>query len=78
MPSAERSFLQAVEADKEYALAYYCAAITAARLNDERALGKYLKEAVIRDEALKARARKDLEFAPFRSTEAFKSAINAE
>ncbi len=74
-PSAERVFLKAIEADEENAYAYYALAIAAARLEDERRLEKYLKEAVSRNELLRERARTDLEFAPFRMTDAFKSAF---
>ncbi|MFT6962656.1 MAG: tetratricopeptide (TPR) repeat protein [Flammeovirgaceae bacterium] len=77
-PSAERVFLKAIKADKENSYAYYALAISAARLEDERLLEKYLKEAVSRNKLLRKRARTDLEFAPFRMSDAFKSAFEEE
>ncbi len=74
-PSAERVFLKAIKADKENAYAYYALAISAARLEDQRLLERYLKEAVSRNEMLRKRARTDLEFAPFRMSDAFKNAF---
>ena len=74
-PSAERAFINAIKADPDNAYAYYGAAITAARLEDERIMGKYLKEACKRSPELRERAKTDLEFAPFRMNESYKMAF---
>ncbi|MCS7004971.1 MAG: OmpA family protein [Cytophagales bacterium] len=72
---AESAFKDAIEADKNNALAYYGAAITAARLNKEQDVAKFLSQAVTLDSSLKNRAVKDLEFLAFQDKASFREAL---
>lgn len=69
------SFEEALAADSKFALASYCAAIAAARLNREADVAAYLKKAVASDSGLKAKALEDLEFINFSEKPSFKDAL---
>jgi len=72
---AEAAFKDAMEADKMNAHAFYGAAITAARLNKEQDVVKFLAQAVSMNSMFKSRAVKDLEFINFQDKAAFKEAL---
>ncbi len=73
--AALASFEEALAADSKFALASYCAAIAAARLNREADVAAYLKKAVASDSGLKAKALEDLEFLNFSEKPSFKDAL---
>jgi len=57
------------------ALAHYCQAIIAARINDENLLGFHLQQAVRSDKAYIQKAIEDLEFRPYIRKAFFRSAL---
>lgn len=73
--SARASFDEAIAADQNLAIAYYGAAIAAARLNNESRVADMLREAISRDNALRARALEDLEFAQYAQSQSFREAV---
>jgi tetratricopeptide (TPR) repeat protein len=73
--AALASFEEALAADSKYALASYCAAIAAARLNREADVSAYLRKAVSANESLKAKALADMEFINFAEKPSFKDAL---
>lgn len=72
---AKEGFENAIKADENNALAYYCSAITAARMKDDKTLGTQLAKAVKLDDSLIDKAMKDLEFREFWDAESFKKAL---
>ncbi|MDW7690259.1 hypothetical protein R9C00_24155 [Flammeovirgaceae bacterium SG7u.111] len=66
-PKAMSAFEDAIAADSKNALAYYGAAITAARVGDAEKLTSNLAKAIEADGSLKEMAVKDLEFIKFQS-----------
>jgi tetratricopeptide (TPR) repeat protein len=73
--NAYASFDEAIKANPQYALAYYGAAVTAARQNKEDGVAANLAKAISLDANLRARVINDLEFAKFSTTQRFKDAI---
>ncbi|MBW8050981.1 MAG: hypothetical protein FVQ77_11720 [Cytophagales bacterium] len=72
---AKEGFGNAIKADEKNALAYYCAAITAARMKDDKTLGVQLTKAVKLDDSLVDKAMKDLEFREYWDAESFMNAL---
>lgn len=62
--------------DQEKALSYYLKAIASARLTNKASVLSNLKEAFTRDNSLKAKAAKDVEFQKYFEDSDFKSAVN--
>lgn len=73
--NAYASFLETSRANKNFALAYYGAAIAAARQGFEKELLSQLSTAVKTDSNLKDMALTDLEFSKWAGTEAFRNAL---
>jgi hypothetical protein len=73
--NALTSFTEATNADSNHALAFYGAAIAAARLGNADAVVSNLTSAVKVDPALKANALSDLEFSKWATSEAFRNAL---
>lgn len=75
LDNAKKAFDEAILADPNNALAYYGAAITAARQSNIDFLSSRLAKAVKLDSNLKGRAVEDLEFKEFWSVDSFKDAL---
>lgn len=73
--NAYASFDEAIKANPQYALAYYGAAVTAARQKKEDGVAANLAKAISLDANLRARAINDLEFAGYATSQRFKDAI---
>lgn len=73
--NASSSFAEATRKNPNYAIAYYGAAVAAARSGSGEAVVSNLVSAVKIDSALKEKALTDLEFAKFNTTEAFRNAL---
>ncbi|SFB81232.1 Tetratricopeptide repeat-containing protein [Flexibacter flexilis DSM 6793] len=73
--NASASFEEATKANPQLAVAYYAAAVSAARQKKEDVLAANLAKAISVDSNLRARAINDLEFAGFASSQKFKDAI---
>ena len=71
--AAARQTLARVE--KPNATTAYLAAVVAARTNDRDAVYSNLVVAVQRDDALKAKAQKDIEFAKYQADEKFQGIV---
>lgn len=69
------SFNEATSKDSNLAVAYYGAAVAAARLNNADGVVSNLTSAVRVDPSLKEAALTDLEFGKYAATEAFRSAL---
>jgi len=72
---AKVAFDDATTANDKNGLAWYGAAITAARLKDGDRLGNRLQKAIAVDGNLRAKALEDLEFMNYWNTDAFKAAV---
>lgn len=73
--NASSSFAEATRKNGSYAIAYYGAAVAAARSGNGDAVVSNLINAVKNDSNLKEKALTDLEFAKFNTTEAFRNAL---
>ena len=73
--NASSSFAEATRKNANYAIAYYGAAVAAARSGNGDAVVSNLVSAVKIDADLKAKALTDLEFAKFNTTDAFRNAL---
>ena len=73
--NASSSFAEATRKNSNYAIAYYGAALAAARSGSGDAVVSNLVSAVKIDASLKEKALTDLEFAKFNTTEAFRNAL---
>lgn len=73
--NASTSFNDAIKANGSYAIAYYGAAVAAARSGNGDGVVSNLTNAVKNDPSLKEKALTDLEFEKFRTTDAFKNAL---
>lgn len=73
--NAGSSFAEASRKNSNFALAYYGAAVAAARSGNGDAVVSNLTSAVKIDSSLKEKALTDLEFTKFATTEAFRSAL---
>ena len=73
--SAEKAFEAALAVDENYALAYYCGAVAAARQDNKEDMGQKLSQAVSIDGSLRDRAISDLEFKPYWEDAEFISAL---
>jgi hypothetical protein len=73
--NASTSFADATRKNSNYALAYYGAAVAAARSGNGDQVVSNLTSAVKIDASLKEKALTDLEFSKFNSTESFRSAL---
>lgn len=73
--SAYSSFLESAKTDKNLGLAYYGAAVAAARQGNEKDLIAQLSMAVQTDSNLKESALSDLEFGKWAGTDAFRNAL---
>lgn len=73
--NASKSFTEAIKKDNKYALAYYGAAITAARQGNEKDLFLNLSEAVKHDTNLKDIALNDIEFNKWSSGDTFRNTL---
>jgi outer membrane protein OmpA-like peptidoglycan-associated protein len=73
--NAGSSFAEASRKNSNFALAYYGAAVAAARGGNGDAVVSNLTNAVKIDPALKEKALTDLEFSKFTATEAFRNAL---
>jgi hypothetical protein len=73
--NAMTSFSDATKADPNYAIAYYGAAVAAARANNADAVVSNLTSAVKADPSLKEKALSDLEFSKYTTNEAFRNAL---
>lgn len=62
--------------DQEKAISYYLKAIASARLTNKASVISNLKEAATRDNSLKAKAAKDVEFQKYFEDADFKAAVN--
>jgi len=74
--NALTSFKDATEKDSNLAVAYYGAAIAAARQGNTDQVISNLGQAVAKDPSLKEAALSDLEFSKVSSTESFRNALN--
>lgn len=74
-PNAATSFADASKKNSNFALAYYGAAVAAARSGSGDQVVSNLTSAVKIDPNLKAKALTDLEFTKFATTEAFRNAL---
>lgn len=72
---AKTEFDKAKEADDKNALAFYCAAVTAARMGDLTGITDNLPKAISIDSDLRERAINDLEFVNYSDSPEFKDAI---
>jgi tetratricopeptide (TPR) repeat protein len=72
---AKVAFDDATTANDKNAIAWYGAAITAARLKDGERLGNRLQKAISLDGNLRSKALEDLEFMNYWNTDAFKTAV---
>jgi Flp pilus assembly protein TadD len=73
--NASSSFTEATRKNSNYALAYYGAAVAAARSGNGDSVVSNLTSAVKIDSSLKEKALTDLEFAKFATTESFRNAL---
>lgn len=73
--NASSSFAEATRKNSNYAIAYYGAAVAAARSGNGDAVVSNLTSAVKIDSSLKEKALTDLEFTKFATTESFRSAL---
>ncbi len=73
--NASSSFAESTRKNSSYAIAYYGAAVAAARSGNGDAVVSNLVNAVKNDSNLKEKALTDLEFAKFNTTEAFRNAL---
>lgn len=73
--NASASFEEATKANPQLAVAYYAAAVSAARQKKEDVMAANLAKAISVDSNLRARAINDLEFAGFATSQRFKDAI---
>jgi hypothetical protein len=73
--NASTSFSDATKANSNYAIAYYGAAVAAARASNADGVVSNLTSAVKSDPSLKEKALTDLEFTKFNTTDAFKNAL---
>lgn len=73
--NAGSSFAEATRKNSNFALAYYGAAVAAARSGNGDAVVSNLTSAVKIDSSLKEKALTDLEFTKFATTEAFRNAL---
>lgn len=73
--NASSSFAEATSKNANYAIAYYGAAVAAARSGNGDSVVSNLVSAVKIDDSLKGKALTDLEFAKFNTTEAFRNAL---
>lgn len=73
--NASSSFAESTRKNSSYAIAYYGAAVAAARSGNGDAVVSNLLNAVKNDSNLKEKALTDLEFAKFNTTEAFRNAL---
>jgi hypothetical protein len=73
--NASTSFADATKADANYAIAYYGAAVAAARTGNADGVVSNLTNAAKSDPSLKEKALTDLEFEKFATTDAFKNAL---
>lgn len=73
--NASSSFAEASRKNSNYALAYYGAAVAAARSGNGDAVVSNLTSAVKIDSSLKEKALTDLEFTKFATTDSFRSAL---
>jgi hypothetical protein len=73
--NAATSFKDATAKNSNYAVAYYGAAVAAARSGSADAVASNLTSAVKIDPSLKEKALTDLEFSKFATTEAFRNAL---
>jgi hypothetical protein len=73
--NAMTSFTEATRKDSNLAIAYYGAAIAAARQSNADAVVSNLTNAAKADPELKQAALTDLEFAKFSATESFRNAL---
>lgn len=73
--NASSSFAESTRKNNSYAIAYYGAAVAAARSGNGDAVVSNLVNAVKNDSNLKEKALTDLEFAKFNTTEAFRNAL---
>jgi len=73
--NASTSFAEATKKNPNFALAYYGAAVAAARSSNGDAVVSNLTSAVKIDATLKEKALTDLEFTKFATTEAFRNAL---
>jgi tetratricopeptide (TPR) repeat protein len=72
---AKNTFSDLTKKDADYALAYYCTAIAAARMGNATDVATYIKKAVDADPSLKQKAMADLEFVKFASSDGFMNAL---
>ena len=73
--AAGKNFADASAGDANNALAFYGAAVTAARSGDESTMAARLQKAVELDSELRTRALDDLEFMKYWEAESFKGAV---
>jgi Flp pilus assembly protein TadD len=73
--NASSSFTEATRKNSNYALAYYGAAVAAARSGNGDSVVSNLTSAVKIDSSLKEKALTDLEFTKFATTESFRNAL---
>ncbi|HZY82306.1 MAG TPA: hypothetical protein VFE50_22430 [Cyclobacteriaceae bacterium] len=73
--NASTSFNDAIKTNSNYAVAYYGAAVAAARASNADGVVSNLTNAVKADPSLKEKALTDLEFTKFNTTDAFKNAL---
>lgn len=73
--NATTSFNDAVKTNANYAIAYYGAAVAAARAGNQDGVVSNLTSAVKNDPSLKEKALTDLEFTKYQTTDAFKNAL---
>lgn len=73
--NASSSFAEATRKNSNYAIAYYGAAVAAAKSGSGDAVVSNLVNAVKIDPSLKEKALTDLEFAKFNTTDAFRNAL---
>lgn len=73
--NASSSFAEATSKNANYAIAFYGAAVAAARSGNGDSVVSNLVSAVKIDDSLKGKALTDLEFAKFNTTDAFRNAL---
>lgn len=73
--AAKGGFATVVAKDGNFSAAYYCAAVTAARLQDEGGVTSNLKKAVALERKYTDKALSDLEFANYWNSENFKNSV---
>jgi tetratricopeptide (TPR) repeat protein len=73
--NASTSFNDAIKANANYGIAYYGAAVAAARASNADGVVSNLTNAVKYDPSLKEKALTDLEFTKYNTTDAFKNAL---